>query len=125
MKPIEFVEKLAAIAAAARHHPEPAIAVEQLSQLLLDLTNELIPLVQKYGTILQMSGFMADLERAANEAQAALENPNPQPSESLPAGTVAALAATVAPELAAAPEFAAETTTATSDAAAAVDVGAV
>lgn len=94
MKPIEFVEKLAAIAAAARHHPEPALAVEQLAKLLLDLTNELMPIAKKYGAILQMSGFLDDLERAANDAQAALIGP-PKP------------------------------TTATSDAAAAVDTGAV
>lgn len=132
MKPIEFVQKLAAIAAAARHHPEPAIAVEQLAQLLLDLTNELVPIAQKYGTILQMSGFLDELENAANQAEAALaagtENPaaaaNPEPI--LPAGTVADLAALVDPALAGAPEFAAETpTTTTTDAAAATDAGAV
>lgn len=111
MTPKEFIERLQAIAQEARCHPEPAVAVSLLAQLLLDLSLELMPLAQKYGLLLQASGFLDHLEASANQASADLQATASSSAEpvTLEAGTVEALAALVDPALAAAPEFAAET----------------
>lgn len=117
MKPSEFIERLQSIAQDSRHHPEPAVAVSLLAQLLLDLTIELEPLAQKFGLLLQASGFpggtgemLAHIEAeiaAAQEAAGLAAE-----SVALDAGTVEALAALVDPALAGAPEFTAETSAA-------------
>lgn len=74
MKPSEFIQRLQTIAQDARHHPEPAVAVSLLAQLLLDLTLELEPLAKKYGALLQASGFLDQLEatvtKTSEEVQA-------------------------------------------------------
>lgn len=81
MKPNEFIARLQTIAQDARHHPEPAVAVSLLAQLLLDLTMELQPLAQKYGMLLQASGFLDNLEASANQAAADMQATAVTPAE--------------------------------------------
>lgn len=64
-----FIDRLAALAQEARHHPQPAQAVALLAQLLLDVVTELQPLAQKYGLLLKASGFLESLERSVDETQ--------------------------------------------------------
>lgn len=60
--------RLADLAKEARHHPQPAVAVALLSQLLLDVVVELQPLAQRYALVLKASGFLANLERSVESA---------------------------------------------------------
>lgn len=74
--PQQYVDRLTALAEAARHHPEPAVAVSLLAQLLLDFVAELQPTIQKYSLLLRTGGAAAvfeELERdlAATELQMA------------------------------------------------------
>lgn len=60
--PQAYVDRLTQLAASARHHPEPAVAVSLLAQLLLDVVRELQPLAEKYSLILKASGASAVFE---------------------------------------------------------------
>ena len=116
MKPNEFIARLQSIAQDSRHHPEPAVAVAVLAQLLLDLTLELQPLANKYAMVLNATGFLDNLDKAILQTQADMQNTaagSPAEPVALDAGTVEALAALVDPALAGAPEFAAEVLPAT------------
>lgn len=64
----QFVSRLANLAKEARHHPQPAVAVALLAQLLLDVVVELQPMAQKYALLLKASGFLDNLERSVDQA---------------------------------------------------------
>lgn len=67
----QYIARLTALATAARHHPEPAVAVSLLAQLLLDFVAELQPLVQKYGLLLKAGGAAALFEQLEADLAAA------------------------------------------------------
>lgn len=69
--PQQYIERLTALATAARHHPEPAVAVSLLAQLLLDFVTELQPLVQKYALLLKAGGAAAVFEQLEADLEAA------------------------------------------------------
>jgi hypothetical protein len=72
MSPKDFIERLSTIAQDARHHPEPAVAVALLAQLLLDLAVQLEPLADKFSLLLKASGFPGDLAGALDQVHAEL-----------------------------------------------------
>lgn len=70
--PKDFIARLAALAAEARHHPQPAVAVALLAQLLLDLVAELQPVAEKYALLMRSGGALAvieELDRNLMEAE--------------------------------------------------------
>lgn len=69
--PQQYVDRLTALAEAARHHPEPAVAVSLLCQLLLDVVKEIQPITQKYGLVLRTGGALAVLEALEQDLAAA------------------------------------------------------
>lgn len=69
MTPKDFVSRLETIAQGARHHPEPAVAVALLSQLLLDMAVQLEPIATKYALVLQASGFPGGMEGTVDQVQ--------------------------------------------------------
>lgn len=72
MTPKEFISRLETIAQDARHHPEPAVAVTLLAQLLLDLAVELEPLAAKFSLVLQAGGFPGPLAQTVDQVQSDL-----------------------------------------------------
>ena len=69
MPPKQFIEALAKIANEARHHPEPALVVAELAQLLHTLALELMPIAEKFAFVLGAAGFppeqvVAELDKA-------------------------------------------------------------
>lgn len=69
--PQQYVDRLTALATAARHHPEPSVAVSLLAQLLLDFVTELQPMIQKYGLLLKAGGAAAVFEQLEADLAAA------------------------------------------------------
>lgn len=70
--PKQYIERLTALATAARHHPEPAVAVALLAQLILDFVIELQPFMDKYALLLRTGGALAvieELERSLGDTE--------------------------------------------------------
>ncbi len=57
MSPKELISRLSQLAEEARHHPEPAVAVQQLAVLVLELARQLEPMAAKFSILLQAAGF--------------------------------------------------------------------
>ncbi len=78
MTPKELIERLAHLAAEARHHPEPAVSVAMLADLVLELAQQLEPLVSKFNLLLSAAGFPDDsLADLVNQAEAELATTTP------------------------------------------------
>lgn len=70
MTPKEFSASLAEIAASARHHPEPGLAVAMLAQLLLDFSVTLEAALTKYHALLRSTDSYEQLTELAAQALA-------------------------------------------------------
>ncbi len=89
MSPKELIERLESLAEAARHHPEPALAVHQLAVLVLELAQQLEPMVAKFNLLLSAAGFpddnLADLVNQAEAELAATDEAQPELDDLPPA----------------------------------------
>ncbi len=90
MSPKELIERLEHLAEAARHHPEPAVAVHQLAVLVLELASQLEPMVAKLNILLAAAGFpddnLADLVNQAEAELAASDEEQPELDDLPPTG---------------------------------------
>ncbi len=91
MSPKELIERLSNLAAEARHHPEPAVSVAMLADLVLELAKQLEPMVSKFSLLLSAAGFpddsLADLVNQAEAELATSGTPDLDDLSQLEAGT--------------------------------------